>query len=1161
LPLNKEKENFRMQTWARRGLQTALVTGGLLMLGTGIASAHENVNPDRPASPLDPQVKAPVRVHDNAIGTPWGQLNTPNVRRDITVSPDELTSKLPAGRATTLAKTALGKAKSAAGPVVGRLPDTTASRVPPKSNDVFRGNRANGSIAAPIEIAGNAVAAGGDANVNAKSSENDTYSAPVGTTGGDDVLAGNVVDLDWAAPVRVSGNAVGGVGKANTSFVSNNNTSSGGDIGTKGANGVLAGNVLSGQMATPAQVTANAVGAGGTAKSTSQFTDTTQAPGTITTNGDNGVAAGTGAGVPVALPAAVHGNSLSAAGKTLVEEKNTIVATAGQGDGRRANGDYISTSGKESVLSGSAVQPSVAGPVVLTCDALTAVGTADCLGGDTAHLTKAGGGTTTNGSKSVGGGGIAATPLATPVESFANSGGAGGLSSTQHHTTDMAIAGGDSTTNGSDAVLAGTNGHVPLSGPVEVFGNAGGVLSTTKAESADDVAAKAGGNTMSDAMNGVASGSLVSPSVAMPTDAFGQAGSVGGTAESAVNDHKTSKAGGEQKAHSDNAVASGTALAPSAAGPVQLLSNSGSVLGKGKTDVGNDVSTTAGGFTGTTGNDSTVSGNAVTTAVALPGEALGNDANGAGLTGSTVDENKTTTAGGATNTYDDAGVLSANGVAASLSGPAQLFGNAANGAGTSDAKATTHTTSTAGGPAVAKGTSGSGSGNITAVPVALPAQAFGLSGGAVGKSNAWASGDTSSTSGGDAATDGKNGTLTGNVVSLPAGSAGQAFGSAAGLAGNYYSTGANKVGSTAGGDVVSAGDDGSAAGNVASAQSLPLAQAFGLAAAGTGLVNGSAPNDTTVNSGGDITTSGDRGSIAGNLADVPVGTAVGGFGDAASVGGTATGVGPNKANAVTGGNNTTSGKGGNLSGNLATAPTGGIAQGFGNATSGAGNAVGIAPDSTKVGAGGDGHTSGEFGSLSGNLFAAPVAPAAQGFGNAFSGGGHASGIGPNETTQIVGGGGYGTDGSLSTLSGAHKTVPVGAGSQVFDIPVPVVAHALTAAPNKTNAQVDDTAPLVDLPVSTAGQPINKVPNLPARQLLPLQPQRRTDMPRSAPDVSNLNLTGLPNGVPGAGEFTKLPDADQITSGSALFFLDRSDLPTETLPALTAEQFLPRPRLG
>ncbi|HEX5114740.1 MAG TPA: hypothetical protein VFW65_06035 [Pseudonocardiaceae bacterium] len=38
-----------MQTWAQRGVRTALVTGGLLMLGTGIANASQHV----PATPID----------------------------------------------------------------------------------------------------------------------------------------------------------------------------------------------------------------------------------------------------------------------------------------------------------------------------------------------------------------------------------------------------------------------------------------------------------------------------------------------------------------------------------------------------------------------------------------------------------------------------------------------------------------------------------------------------------------------------------------------------------------------------------------------------------------------------------------------------------------------------------------------------------------------------------------------------------------------------------------------------------------------------------------------------------------------------------------------------------------------------------------------------
>jgi hypothetical protein len=51
-----------MQTWATRGLRAVLVTGGLLMLGTGIASASENVNPDRPATPIDGGVPIPVHI-------------------------------------------------------------------------------------------------------------------------------------------------------------------------------------------------------------------------------------------------------------------------------------------------------------------------------------------------------------------------------------------------------------------------------------------------------------------------------------------------------------------------------------------------------------------------------------------------------------------------------------------------------------------------------------------------------------------------------------------------------------------------------------------------------------------------------------------------------------------------------------------------------------------------------------------------------------------------------------------------------------------------------------------------------------------------------------------------------------------------------------------
>src|SRR6266571_3462101 len=75
-----------MHTWAKRGLQTALVTGGLFMLGTGIASAQDNVHPDVKPTGIDGLVNAspqagtapapladvPMQLKRNDVNTPVG---------------------------------------------------------------------------------------------------------------------------------------------------------------------------------------------------------------------------------------------------------------------------------------------------------------------------------------------------------------------------------------------------------------------------------------------------------------------------------------------------------------------------------------------------------------------------------------------------------------------------------------------------------------------------------------------------------------------------------------------------------------------------------------------------------------------------------------------------------------------------------------------------------------------------------------------------------------------------------------------------------------------------------------------------------------------------------------------------------------------------------
>jgi hypothetical protein len=1155
-----------MQTWARRGLQAALITGGLLMLGTGIASANENVNPDRPASPLDPKVKIPVRVHDNAVGTPFGQKDLPNINRDVVISADAVSKGLPVAKAAPVvgkAQGVTGKAQS----VAGKLPHTgqlaAADRLTPKSADLFHGNKITPHLVVPIEFAGNAIAAGGDAHVNATSSENDTNFSPVWTDGSDSVLAGNVVNLDWVLPIRISGNAIAALGKATTHFVSDNTTVSGGDIVTSGADAVLSGNVVSGQFATPVGVTGNAVAAAGIAKAITEMDDEAHAPGTIKTNGDRGIVSGTGGGIPIALPAVVHGNSVAAGGKTWVQEENDLVATAGQplGLDRAKAGDFITTSGKESVLSGTVAEPAVATTATVTCNAATLLGTADC-DGETDTLTLAGGPTTTNGDNSVGGGSIVAPSVAAPVQAFANSVAGGGLSNVHHVNEDVSNAGGNSTTSGKDAVLAGSIVDPAVAGPVEVFGNAVAALGIAKTDSLNDVVTKAGGDAISNADKSVGSGSVVSGAVALPVEVFGTAAAAGGKATALVGEHKKSTAGGLSNVHADESVLGGSAVRPSVAGPAQVLSNTATVLGTGTTDVCNDVITKSGGYTGTTGNDSAGGGNAVTPTVGLPGEVFSNNANLGGLTSSKVVEDKKTTAGGPTNTNDDAGVLASNAAVADVVGPVQVFGNSAAGAGISKASVVKETTAKAGGPVTAKGTGGAGSGNIAAVPVALPTQVFGLAAGVLGKATSWAEGDTSSTAGGPILTDGKAGTVNGNVASVPLAGAAQVFGDAAGIASIVNATGDNTTDSTSGGDVLTSGDDGSISGNVASVQPLPIAQVFGNAAALAGLVHANGNNDTVVTNGGDITTSGDRGSISGNLADVPVAALAQVFGNAAAVGGTALGVSPNETTAVTGGTDTTSGKGGNLSGNLATVPAAAVAQVFGNAASVVGNAIGVATNDTTVLSGGDASTSGEFGSISGNLFAVPVAAVAQVFGNAASVGGHAIGIAENNTAVLVGGE-YDTDGDLKTLSGIEKVVPIGAVVQVFDIPIPIVAHAIAQGTNNTLVKVDETGPIIDLPIGGGnGLAANKLPRLPGRGIK--HHQSRSDLPVSAPGVSDVDVAGLPSGlaVPGVNVVpnvggtnlngVELPNVQDLTSGKTL----QSPDVTQTLPMANVTKLLP-----
>jgi hypothetical protein len=714
----------------RRGLRTALVTGGLLMLGTGIASATENVNPDLPASPIDGGVLIPVHIADNAVGTPVGRIDVPNV--DRTVSTDDLHG------------------------------------MTPMVEPVEHGNQGRAGIVAPIDISGNAIAAGGDTTVVGDSHQHAGWTDPVDAGQPPNSLAGNVVAVNHALPVQVTGNALGLVGNAASTDSAVQSATTGGDITTSGTGSSLAGNIITEQGATPVQVDGNAIAGAGQASTQATTNSTATSAGSLFTDGGNGTGAGNVGAVPLAVPVEVTDHAISGIGNATSGGQNTVTATSGDADRSTTRGNtYLSTNGDPATLSGNAVTPAVANAVALTCNAVGAAGSSSsaCATTDT---TTAGGTTNTSGAGSTGSGNLVQAPIAEPTHAFGNGAAVLGNATAGSSIVDNAATLGNSYTTGDHSVLSSTNATAPVAGANDVFANGASGI----------------GN------------------------------------------------------------ASGTAVS--------------------------DVRSVAGGYNGTTGGSSAGSGNIAQLPVAAPLEAYGVAGSAGGNAAGTVPaESKLIRAGGAPNTNDDNGTLSSNVVSAPTAVPAQIFGDAAGVAANTSSLANNGTSVVAGGNPSATGNSGTASGNVVALPTADPAQIFNDGASVVGNGTATGQNATTVGSGGDARTSGQGGTLAGDIVAVSDAGPIQAFGVAAASPGNEEADSLNNTHTTAGGSAVTSGMRGSLAGDVIGAQVSQVEQAFGTGIAGAGNSTANAVSDTATRSGGDTSSSGAWGSLSGDLVTVP----------------------------------------------------------------------------------------------------------------------------------------------------------------------------------------------------------------------------------------------------------------------------------------------------
>ncbi|SEP70710.1 Small secreted domain [Lentzea xinjiangensis] len=770
-----------MQTWAKRGLQTAFVTGGLLMLGTGIASAQENVDPDAAPSAVDVAASIPVKADQNTIGTPARELNVPKI--DRTVSTDRVTSAVPTRTAA---------------PVANPLIRQTGERLKGTAlQNVVRGNRIQGHLDVPINICGNAIAVLADAEASGDCSQFTHRDGKIATNGGDQALAGNVVAAGHALPVQLTGNAFGVGGNATTSGKAEQVSTTGGDITTSGRKGSLSGNVVAEQGATPVQVTGNGVGAAGIAEANSTADTFASSEGDITTGGARSSLSGNAVPVPVAPLFEVNGNSVSGAGNSTTDSVQTGAAYAG---GKTA------TSGDPGTLAGNVAAPALAGPITVDDNAAAAVGNSTATS-DTSNESIAGGETYTTGDGSTASGNVAGAPISLPVAAGGNGGAVVGNALTNHANKATSTAGGNVFTLGDNSVLSGNIADVPPATAVDVCGNG--------------------------------------------------------------------------------------------------LSAAGQSLGTCE----NDVKSTTGGYQGTLGNDSVGSGNVAQTPLAAPVEAYAVAGTVAGQATGTADEVKDVRSSAKPNAQDDRGTVSSNIVTAPTAVAPQVFAVTAGVVGNTTSDASNDTSVTAGDAPVASGKKSSVAGNIVQVPTSTPAQVFGDGVTVVGNNNTTAANATDMKAGGEALTTGERGSIAGNVVSAPVATGTQVVGWAVGGGSNVDAIATNDLDSVAGGDVHSNGDRGSVSGNLVGAQPAVFPAVPGDSVAAGGITNSDVLTDTRVVSGGDSASTADDASVSGNLAHAPANVAGGVYADAVAVAGNASTVTEKVSHTEAGGDMATNGSG------------------------------------------------------------------------------------------------------------------------------------------------------------------------------------------------------------------------------------------------------------
>jgi hypothetical protein len=388
-----------MHAWIRRALCAAGLTGGLLLLGFGLAEA---------ASADD---SGPVTTGESGILS--GNQTDADARAPINLSGNQVTV---IGQDNKVTSTG---GSSTAGGAGGSGSPTTSGE-----DGIGAGNQTDVDVLAPVNASGNQVTVIGQDNQAQSASGSAAPSSGTGsdlgtTTGKGGLLAGNQTALGLTPPINVSGNQVTVIGQDNESTALGGSTTGattgGGGAGgsaaaptTSGEDGIGSGNQTGIAVLAPIAATGNQVtviGQDNTVSSTGGATTGSAGTGSggATTSGENGLLAGNQTGVAVTAPVNASGNQA-----TVIGEDNGLTSTGGTTTPGGSSGPGQTTTGEGGIGSGNQTPVSVQVPVDVSGNQVTVVGegnTTTSSGGSSTGGTSPGGGTT-----SPPGGGVVSPP-------------------------------------------------------------------------------------------------------------------------------------------------------------------------------------------------------------------------------------------------------------------------------------------------------------------------------------------------------------------------------------------------------------------------------------------------------------------------------------------------------------------------------------------------------------------------------------------------------------------------------------------------------------------------------------------------------------------------------------------------------------------------------